>query len=1686
MRNVFTTQTHHGCLAILGVASNDLCLKNSFNSLLVDGFINTEEYMELQSRSFFFDESVSRKKQRTDVIQVPDTIPDTASWSLGDAVANSEIGQQCESLAFIGIEMLLDLINNSLHWHDIWSPLERECFALWSDCTNVSFCYLNRTTNGTNRDAFCKASGLQNVGFVSLQDNRLQFHESLTDDSNLMVVPSHCRTDASLETLEAHLRGEQSNFLLNSEWKTLQFHDSGVQHAQLHQVWSMYQFASVKQIFDAWGVQIMNIKVSFQECLEIQGGFAKWRTLIHDGEVQDCSAICWLDQYWWKLIDQHHNQVCLLFGAGLIGFEAWSPKLVMPRFSQRTVIVIRSHQGTEVTIDLFSGIGGWRFGSISNAVVSVERDSAVAKIHSFQTDSILIDETNIDDIWRTNFVGASVILNFDVRDKRWWILFNRVRISFATASPPCVSWSGAAFSAGLDQEDGILFAETLFISSCLDIVKLALENVYAILGHKHWKILQALIEIVLARHLAILKLDLSMFMPMRRLRAFIFVGDVPETHVIVPQRTWFQQHIIQSGMWTPLCRACSEDLIVSESAMNAAVQAALLPVEWKNGCIEALMTKKDCLKLRTITPFDPIVPSCMSQYGHQHQLSIRLLRERGLLSFFMFDCRTAKGLRLIDPLEFAWVLGFDSMVWPKNPRTSYRILGNCVAPIMAKIANHWIRKNWFGESLNCQTLWKEIEYRSCGTRMLADCQVATNDEWVQWIDSEVHESLQILPRQRINVLVSCGGCTSTHEVSFLHGLRIEQILASLYPIDWKQFDLFFEHSLSLRAVCQGNFAVSTCDICVTVDGIGWIQVPPLKPVQSLFEAIWTQKAIDVSSFRLGIDNCFPDLRILFAAWLPRNRYYLCDALNRRFDSFLTPSVKRKMLSNGSFENLPAIHLLEPESCIHVTVNIMHSAGQDQLCITIERDSNLSYLQVANLALTDFLRKVHFEMTTPGLDLYDICRGSFDITLKDITVLVEPHGFELFSPFARLHHILDRVNRKFFAGLANLRLRLNRRPCDLDDFVGRVNDSLILRVLQFDGIGGGLPQAQLLIRLQNLLVEHGVPKAESKARAGIVWDALGSSKVSTVFATKEPWSALKQEATSKGIQLVTIAERYITESSDDAWSKYRLSQSKDQESTGKGKGKDKDNRKSRSRKWDTDVIGETTLDLTFLEGGNNSVTKISYEALEQGSAGVCILPFATVSEKRDIIFNRSFSASPAIILTIGQVEPPPGKESRCVFITIPGWLADKPVALNCTLVQVGDQPFTIPEAKEITSAIPVHTVCMIQVVREDADPSLFPSLQDGFAAYLRKLGLDSWKNIEAEWSQAFFSGKQRTNFDKCTYFHNVIRVQDKHVKSLLRLGGNSGIFILPKNSNRSIDERFKVCLLRGLTLEECKQRLHEIPHHLGIARVKAGFGIRVEKNAYQRTKKTLLPDAPSSDEEHLATSGKRFFLLGMPDGFDRNAIRKVVKEINWTVGAIVPHGWKTWSIFADGEPPVRDIKFQGAHIVIADGGCSSKTSVYAAGAVKGWKSLANLTHSNVKSSPANIISGGGTTSTSSTTGVFDSFKTETDDKIQSLESKVEFLTQDIKKRDAIHNKEIGDIKQQVQQVEQKVCDLPATFDGQISHLFERFKTENQKTIAAVERRQSQQFEELRELFQPSSKHRKTGGDSESREASRNST
>ena len=344
-----------------------------------------------------------------------------------------------------------------------------------------------------------------------------------------------------------------------------------------------------------------------------------------------------------------------------------------------------------------------------------EVDEKMGRVGYFESLNQILDMLLLD------VESLPVILNFNVTDRRWWILFSLFRISYAVASPPCVSWSGASYAAGLDHEDGILFPETIAICDSHGVSRLALENVAAILGHKHWNDIKSLVQTSLGMSLHILKIDLQWFVPLRRIRAFIFICEEESFPEVVIPCTWKKRHLIQAGAWTPLFRACSSELQVSDDALKAATDPFFLPVEWKNGCIDTLLTTEDCLTLRMVNPWGPLVSSCMSQYGNQHNLSQRLLRRKGLLSFFIRDGRAPRGFRLMDPLEFAWLLGWGPTRWPRDTCLAFKILGNCVAPLHAKIAPTWIDGNWLRQPSSFTDLWNDISRASDGIAMLQFC-----------------------------------------------------------------------------------------------------------------------------------------------------------------------------------------------------------------------------------------------------------------------------------------------------------------------------------------------------------------------------------------------------------------------------------------------------------------------------------------------------------------------------------------------------------------------------------------------------------------------------------------------------------------------------------------------------------------------------------------------------------------------------------------------------------------------------------------------------------------------------------------------------------------------------------------------------------------------------------------------------
>ncbi len=348
--------------------------------------------------------------------------------------------------------------------------------------------------------------------------------------------------------------------------------------------------------------------------------------------------------------------------------------------------------------------------------------------------------------------------------------------------------------------------------------------------------------------------------------------------------------------------------------------------------------------------------------------------------------------------------------------------------------------NWLGLHFDFDLLWSDLRRINEGQRMLADCQFFQDDEWIRWETGGSLNALSLVDVQKVGISIQTANRSLFFRVAFHPGLLMHQMLSVVYPCDWSKIDVLFRNSKTLSSLCNGDFHISVSDVCILIDGIGWIQISPLAPLSNIAERVLMQRGIDIRPFQLCIDDGPVDADVLVAAFLPKNRYYLCDSLRQRFENFLTPSIKRRRLAAGTFVAQPALVSVNGHAYDGICIDIQHSTGSEKHCVRLERGCNYTYSQVVKLALHDFVRPLVCELLQPG--------GMID----DIRVQVEPFGFENFSPFDRLSDVINRINLKHFHGKSNLMLRLNGRSCELHKRLGQVNDSLILRILQFDGRG----------------------------------------------------------------------------------------------------------------------------------------------------------------------------------------------------------------------------------------------------------------------------------------------------------------------------------------------------------------------------------------------------------------------------------------------------------------------------------------------------------------------------------------------------------------------------------------------------------------------------------------------------------
>ena len=196
-------------------------------------------------------------------------------------------------------------------------------------------------------------------------------------------------------------------------------------------------------------------------------------------------------------------------------------------------IIIRHPRLSDARLvfDAYSGFGGWfKGGQIVGAPYKLfwEVDPEVAELCSRNTGTHILKTTEILQMSHETFryhlsMGVTVLGDFG--EKAVWEFLCQSGIWWASFSLPCPSWSRLSTERGLDDMRGGQHHTLIDFAKCAQPLLLVLENVDALLSHRHWIDIRAKF-VELGFQLVHVGADsLQRVMPMSRNRACIILAN---------------------------------------------------------------------------------------------------------------------------------------------------------------------------------------------------------------------------------------------------------------------------------------------------------------------------------------------------------------------------------------------------------------------------------------------------------------------------------------------------------------------------------------------------------------------------------------------------------------------------------------------------------------------------------------------------------------------------------------------------------------------------------------------------------------------------------------------------------------------------------------------------------------------------------------------------------------------------------------------------------------------------------------------------------------------------------------------------------------------------------------------------------------------------------------------------------
>ena len=228
-----------------------------------------------------------------------------------------------------------------------------------------------------------------------------------------------------------------------------------------------------------------------------------------------------------------------------------------------------------------------------------------------------------------------------------------------TASPPCVTWSKAGRSQGLNSSAGFSFVDAAFLILVMQPNVQVFECADEIVNHPHFGLISHLLKLGGFRRIwqqVVEYHHLSHNVRDRWVSAWVRLDMHPKINnakycLSMPDLCPWSSDCYDF----PLPQDFREGLLLSDELQRLYGNRGSLPPA-KKARVAPDAPVASVLRERVIRSEDPLPTICAS-YGHQHELASHHIASRGLLAFFS---ETPEGLQWIEPTRIVALLGSTS------------------------------------------------------------------------------------------------------------------------------------------------------------------------------------------------------------------------------------------------------------------------------------------------------------------------------------------------------------------------------------------------------------------------------------------------------------------------------------------------------------------------------------------------------------------------------------------------------------------------------------------------------------------------------------------------------------------------------------------------------------------------------------------------------------------------------------------------------------------------------------------------------------------------------------------------------------------------------------------------------------------------------------------------------------------